>query len=314
MTALQGFLLGILQGIAEFLPISSSGHLKVAQFLFGLKDVPLLFDVLLHIATLGAVVIYFRKVIGRLFGVLFRLIAHRSEPAPAFNVSNVQTANQKIITLAPNDEVGRKTIMMIIITTAVTGVLGILSSKLIPELPMKCIAVGFIITAIFLIVSAVIARKKHGDIEMDLEEKDDFYIVQSNSITVAQALIIGVAQGIGTLPGISRSGSTIAGALLCGVSRKTAGDYSFIVSIPAILGAFILTLKDAKEEAATLGKSLIAHFNETVGIIPALIGFATAFVFGYVALALLMKIISKGKLEWFAAYLIPIGILGIIFF
>ena len=69
--------------------------------------------------------------------------------APAFNVSNVQTANQKIITLAPNDEVGRKTIMMIIITTAVTGVLGILSSKLIPELPMKCIAVGFIITAIF---------------------------------------------------------------------------------------------------------------------------------------------------------------------
>ncbi len=314
MTAIQGFLLGILQGIAEFLPISSSGHLKVAQHLFGLSDLPLIFDVLLHIATLAAVVIYFRKVIGKLFAVLFRMILRREEPVQPFNVNSVSKIDPKVETLAPNDEIGRNTILMIIITTFITGILGIASSKLIPDMPLKFVAAGFIVTAVFLVVSAVISKKKHGDLEPETELKDDFYSVQSNSITLKQAIIIGIAQGIGTLPGISRSGSTIAGAQLCGVNRQTAGDYSFIVSIPAILGAFILTLKDAFEEAGQLGKSVIDLFNETVGLVPAAIGFVTAFVFGYIALALLMKIINKGKLEWFAAYLIPLGIVGLIFF
>ena len=314
MTAIQGFLLGILQGIAEFLPISSSGHLKAAQHLFGLGDVPLIFDVLLHIATLAAVVIYFRKVIGKLFAVLFRMILRRAEPAQPFNINSVKKIDTKIETLAPNDEIGRKTILMIIVTTLITGVLGIASSKLIPELPLKFVAAGFIATALFLVVSAFISKKKHGDLEPVTDMKDDFYSVQENSITLKQAVVIGIAQGIGTLPGISRSGSTIAGAQFCGVNRQTAGDYSFIVSIPAILGAFVLTLKDAFEEAGALGTSVLEMFNKTVGIVPAAIGFAAAFVFGYIALALLMKIINKGKLEWFAVYLVPLGILGLIFF
>jgi undecaprenyl-diphosphatase len=109
-------------------------------------------------------------------------------------------------------------------------------------------------------------------------------------------------QGIGTLPGISRSGSTIAGAQFCGVNRAAAGEYSFIVSIPAILGAFVLEAKD------------LGEVGSTIGIIPVVVGCLAAFIAGYFSLAVLMKIIKKGKLEWFACYLIPVAILGLIFF
>lgn len=316
LTVLQGFLLGILQGIAEFLPISSSGHLKVAQHLLGLEDVPLFFDVLLHIATLGAVVIYFRKVIAKLFAILFRWIFRKSEKQ-AYNVCNVAPAKDtdaRIAALAPTEEIGRNTIIMVIITTLVTGVLGIASKKLLPELPLKAVAAGFVVTALLLIASKLFSRKHVALFEPETEIKDDFYAVQDTAMTPIQAIIIGVAQGIGTLPGISRSGSTIAGALLCKVDRRTAGDYSFLVSIPAILGAFALTLKDVMSDAAAAGLSAMQYFSETVGIAPAAAGFVTALVFGYAALAILMKIIQKGKIEWFAAYLIPLGILGLIFF
>lgn len=314
MTIIQGILLGLLQGIAEFLPISSSGHLKIAQHFFGLTEVPLLFDVLLHVATLAAVVIYFRKIIGKLFAVLFRMILRHPEPVQTFNISAVAEVDHDTETLVPNDEIGRKTILMIILTTIVTGILGILNKKFLPDLPMKFIAIGFLITSLLLVISAYISKRKLGDFEPEMETRDSIYNVSSNHIHSLQAIIIGVAQGIGTLPGISRSGSTIAGAALCGVDRKTAGDYSFIVSIPAILGAFVLTLKDAFEESKELGKTFIQYFSDTVGILPAVIGFLTAFIFGYLALAVLMKIIHKGKLEYFAAYLIPLGIFGLIFF
>lgn len=109
-------------------------------------------------------------------------------------------------------------------------------------------------------------------------------------------------QGIGTLPGISRSGSTIAGAQLAGVDRKSAGEFSFIVSIPAILGAFILEAKDLGEVSSSVGAEAVAA------------GFIAAFVAGYISLSFLMKLIKKGRLEWFAVYLVPIGILGLLFF
>ena len=109
-------------------------------------------------------------------------------------------------------------------------------------------------------------------------------------------------QGIGTFPGISRSGSTIAGALFGGLDRAAAGEYSFIVSIPAILGAFVLELKDLDKVGTSIGAA------------PVIAGCAAAFAWGYISLTALMKIIKKGRLEWFAAYLIPLGIAGLIFF
>jgi undecaprenyl-diphosphatase len=273
MSVIQGILLGILQGVAEFLPISSSGHLDVAKNLFGLGDVPILFDVLLHLATLAAVCLYFRRKIWELLKTLARWIAQKQADE--------------------NEKQNRRMIIAIIISTAVTGVIGIATSKLIPNLSVKYVCAGFVITAILLIFSAMIEKRNESKIKPAGNSK--------SPVSAIQALFIGFMQGVGTLPGISRSGSTIAGALFAGVDRKVAGEYSFIISIPAILGAFILEVKDLEKVSQTIGAS------------PIVAGCAAAFAAGYISLTLLMKIIQKGKLQWFAAYLIPAGIIGMIF-
>lgn len=284
MTLIQSILLGILQGIAEFLPISSSGHLAVVQNLFGLDDVPLLYDVFLHLATLLAVCIYFRKSIWKLLKVFGRLIARR--PAPA-EVDETDI-------LCGTEARGRKTIVALIVSTIITGAIGVGTSKLIPELSIKFTCAGFLITSFLLVFSSIIEKKSIAKTESVPKS-------ENKGISVFQAAVIGLMQGVGTLPGISRSGSTIAGAQFCGVERAAAGEYSFLVSIFAILGAFVLELKDLGELSASVSAGTV------------IAGCVTAFVFGYFALACLMKLIKKGKLEWFAAYLIPVGILGLIF-
>lgn len=289
MTVFQSIMLGFLQGITEFLPVSSSGHLAVAQKLFNLDDIPLLFDVMLHLATLLAVCLYFRKKIARLFACLWRWIFRK----PMIEKSQVEKVDQNDL-LSGTDFLGRKTIVAVIVATFVTGVIGVFTSKLIPELPIKYTCVGFLITALLLVFSSIWEKKNSGEIE-----KKSF---SEHGISVIQALFIGFMQGVGTLPGISRSGSTIAGANLSGVERSASGEFSFIISIPAILGAFILEAKD-------LGK-----ISSSIGALPVLCGCVAAFTWGYIALSLLMKMIRRGKLEWFACYLVPLGIFGLIFF
>ena len=278
MSVLQSVLLGILQGIAEFLPISSSGHLALAQHLFKLDDVPLLYDVILHLATLLAVVLFFRKKIWNLLCCFGRWIARRQE---------VSADNQEDL-LCGNDTLGRKTIIAIICATFVTGILGVAASKLIPQLPLKFTCAGFIVTAGLLIFSSLWQKKQANASSAG-----------KKGIGALQALFVGFMQGIGTLPGISRSGSTIAGAQLAGIDRTSAGEFSFIVSIPAILGAFLLEAKD------------LGEMGSSVGVLPVVLGFVSAFIAGYISLAFLMKLIKKGRLEWFAAYLIPLGIAGL---
>lgn len=277
MTIFQGIILGLLQGVAEFLPISSSGHLAVVQRLFDLQDIPLLFDVFLHLATLLAVIIFFWKKIWYLLCVFCRWITRRSKQ---------------------EDSSAHSTIIAFLIGTGVTGVFGILLSDFISDISIKIICCGFIITAFLLLLSAWIEKKYFANKTSPSSEQDSENIY----VKPIQGLFIGLAQGFGVFPGISRSGSTIAGALLCGVNRKTAGEFSFLLSIPAILGAFLLEVKD------------IGQIGSSVGIAPIVAGCVAAFISGFVALFFLMKIICKGKLEWFSLYLIPLGILGVIFF
>ena len=286
MSVIQGILLGILQGIAEFLPISSSGHLAVAQNLCGLDDIPLLFDVFLHLATLAAVCLYFWRKIWELLKCFGRWISRSPKVK--------ENSKDYDVVLAQKDLANRKIIIAIILSTIVTGVMGIITSKLIPNLSIKVTCCGFIITSLFLILSSVI-EKRSSKISQNSDDK------KNPSVSKVQALIIGFMQGIGTLPGISRSGSTIAGALFCKVDRSLAGEYSFIISIPAILGAFVLELKDLSEVSSTIGAA------------PVIAGCAAAFAAGYISLTLLMKMIKKGKLQYFALYLIPLAILGLIF-
>ena len=286
MSVIQGILLGILQGIAEFLPISSSGHLAVAQNIFGLDDLPLLFDVFLHLATLAAVCLYFWRKIWELLKCFGRWISRSPKVK--------ENSKDYDVVLAQKDLANRKIIIAIILSTIVTGVMGIVSSKLIPNLSIKVTCCGFLVTSLFLILSSVI-EKRNSRLAQNSDDK------KNPSVSKVQALIIGFMQGIGTLPGISRSGSTIAGALFCGVDRSLAGEFSFIISIPAILGAFILELKD------------LGEVSSTVGAAPVIAGCAAAFATGYISLTFLMKMIKKGKLQYFALYLIPLAIFGLIF-
>lgn len=283
MTVLQGFLLGILQGVAEFLPISSSGHLALAQSLFGLEDVPLLYDIFLHMATLLAVTIYFWPKIWALLKCFGRWITKKQK-----SDNQVQISENDL--LCPTDKIGQKTIIAIILTTAITGAFGIFTSKLIPDLSIKFVCGGFLVTSALLIISSIMEKRQFA------KGPNEF-----TGISIKQSIIIGIMQGFGTLPGISRSGSTIAGALFGGVNRSLAGEFSFIVSIPAILGAFILELKD------------LGQMSSSIGAAPIIAGCISSFAVGYFSLSVLMKIIKKGKLQWFAAYLIPAGILGLIF-
>lgn len=283
MTVLQGFLLGILQGIAEFLPISSSGHLALAQSLFGLEDVPLLYDIFLHMATLLAVTIYFWPKIWALLKCFGRWITKKQK-----SDNQVQISENDL--LCPTDKIGQKTIIAIIVATIITGAFGVVTSKLIPDLSVKFVCGGFLVTSALLIISSIMEKRQSA------KGPNEF-----TGISIKQSIIIGIMQGFGTLPGISRSGSTIAGALFGGVNRSLAGEFSFIVSIPAILGAFILELKD------------LGQMSSSIGAAPIIAGCISSFAVGYFSLSVLMKIIKKGKLQWFAAYLIPAGILGLIF-
>ena len=294
MTILQSILLGFLQGVAEFLPISSSGHLQLAQSLFGLEDVPLLFDVFLQLATLFAVCMYFWPQIWALLKCFGRWVARKERPAETIDPNDV---------LCGTDEAGRKTIIAVIIATIITGAIGVVTSKLIPDMPNKVICAGFIVTSALLITSALLEKRQEKKMQASAEEtaaSSSSTSTQAKGISVKQSLLIGFMQGFGTLPGISRSGSTIAGALFGGVKRSAAGEFSFIVSISAILGAFVLELKDLGEVSSSIGAGAV------------IAGCITAAVTGYLSLMMLMKLIRKGKLQSFAAYLIPVGILGMI--
>jgi len=168
-------------------------------------------------------------------------------------------------------------------------VIGVAAEKMLPSLSIRFVCALFIVTALILLISQYAGKKRESS------EK-------SNGISWKQALVVGAAQGIGTLPGISRSGSTIAGGLISGIGRADAGEFSFIVSIPAILGAFILELKDFDK------------MSESIGALPIVVGCIASFIVGYASLSFLMKIIKKGKLGWFACYLIPLGTAGLLFF
>lgn len=264
MNLLQAIFLGALQGLAEFLPVSSSGHLSLASHFMKLEEVPFLFDILLHLSTLCAVIIFYRVRIGELFVSLWRFLVRKN---------------------GDEDRGNLRLIVAILAGTVVTAGIGFAIKDVAAEFPPALISLCLAVTGVLLLVSGRYAPKKTTDVP-----------------TLVQALIVGAAQGIGVLPGISRSGSTISASLLSGVNRQSAGEFSFLLSIPAILGAFILELKDAD----TLSGAVTAA--------PLIAGMATSFAVGYLSLRVLTGLIKKGKLSWFALYLIPAGIALAIYF
>lgn len=265
MTAIQAAAFGLIQGLTEFLPVSSSGHLAVLKRIWGFEDVSILFDVLLHVATLAAVIIVFRKRIWKLILSLIHLAGGKADE---------------------NDRVHLKLILMLLIATFITAVLGIGIDQFVqPVVNIKLVSLLFIVTAAILIFSSLVKPGNKGYGELGVRE----------------SIITGVAQGMGVFAGISRSGITISAGVFAGLNREEAGEFSFLLAIPAILGAALLKIPE------------LGDLQSSIGGIPLMLGILAAFFSGLASLILLMKLVRSGKLYYFSLYLIPLGIAGLIF-
>lgn len=264
MTYIQAVLLGALQGMTEFLPVSSSGHLVVFRRFMQLQDIPILFDVILHVATLFVVLIIFRDRIGRILLSLGRLFTGRKNEEDAENI---------------------RLFGIILTATVITGAMGLGIERLDAGSHIKLVSALFIVTGVILWLT----RYMSGTINY-------------GTIGIKQGVVTGFAQGLGVLPGISRSGITISAALMSGMNREKAGEYSFLISIPAILGALLLELKDLDTLFVSMTPLKIAA------------GFAAAFIVGLLSLMLLLKLVNRGRLYYFTFYLVPLGIFGLFFF
>ena len=270
MTYLSAILLGLVQGLAEFLPISSSGHLAIAQNLLHLQtEVPEFYDVLLHLGTLLAVFVAYWRDILDMIGEFFRGIgdlARRSTPTP------VPPARRMIV-------------LIVIATLPLFAVLPIRGAVQGLSDNMVFIGCALIVTGFLLFASDLMRKGKKTE----------------RHATWTDALLVGVGQAVATMPGISRSGMTITTGCFCGFERKFAVRFSFLMSIPAILGANILSIADALESGVNWAELPMY-----------LVGVVVAAVTGYLCIRLLKLIATKGKFGFLAYYCWGVGVLTLV--
>lgn len=272
MEPFQAVILGIIQGFTEFLPVSSSGHLVLSQLLFGLKKPELFFNISVHMGTLVAVGIVFRSEIRSIIISVLRCTAMFIKKETSFDH----------IYEDPDLKLG----FLIVIGSVPTAILGLLFNKVTDQLFSSAVIVGIMLVVTgFLLWSTRWIKKDGGGI---------------GSFSIKDALVIGLMQGMAILPGISRSGSTISAGLFLGLSRETAARYSFLLSIPAILGAEVLSLKD-----------LAAHSVFSYKV--TLLGAVTSCIVGYGSLRFLVYIVKQGRMHIFAPYCCLAGIMALIF-
>ncbi len=245
MSVIEALVLGAIQGITEFLPVSSTGHLVIFQHIFGLKEGNMAFDVFLHLGTLLAVVVAFREDIMMIIRKPFNRLTY-----------------------------------LIIIGCVPAGLIGFLFKSYFERTFESLLIVGFglVLTGIILKGSEYLANKNFG-LKKDMQT------------SYRDVLFIGIMQAIAIIPGISRSGSTIAGGLIVGLEREFAARYSFLLSIPVILGAGILEIKDIMVEG--LDKAML---------VPYIVGPIAAAIFGYLAIRVVMGLVRQGRLSIFAYY------------
>ena len=262
LTFWMAIVLGVVQGVAEFLPISSSGHLSLLQYFFSMEEPDALYNILLHFATLVAVCVVYRRDIAGMIVEFFRLLA------ALFSKTGRREAGGP-------PEARRMILLLIVGTLPLFAVLPIKDTIESLGDNMYFVAFALLATGCLLFASDRVRRGRKTE----------------KSATMLDALLVGVGQAVATCPGISRSGTTITAGCFVGFDRKFAVRYSFLMSIPAILGANILSLKDALE-----GDILWAE-------VPVyLVGVAVSAVVGYACIRLIKLVADKGKFGFFAYY------------
>ena len=295
MTLLQAIFMGVIQGLTEFLPVSSSGHLALFKILFGVEtDTGMLFDVLLHVGTLIAIcTVYYRDIAKMIveglciirdafcnIGIFFQNIGTFVKHKGGQEMDSGHRSYRRIVNSSY-----RKFVMLIIVSTIPTGIIGYVGKDAVANASEILIVPGIclIITAILLFVADLL---KSGE-------------KLPKDVTYTNAFLVGIAQGVATLPGLSRSGTTITACLLSGFNRKFAVKYSFIMSIPAILGAMVLELKDFS--AAVAGTEIVYY----------IVGMVIAAVIGYICIKVMLFVVGRKRFRGFAIYCLIVGIISI---
>ncbi len=282
MSFIESILMGLIQGLTEFLPVSSSGHLAIFKGIFGIEtETGILFDVLLHLATLIAVCLVYYKDLGLMIKELFLMIG---DCFKNLSIALGKSKKKKYVTIISNSY--RKFDLLIIVTTISTGILGVLLKDIVEKASATLFFPG-----IFLIITAALLL-----ISDNMPENYG----TPKTTSFGQAALIGVAQGIATMPGLSRSGTSIIACLLCKCNRQYAVKYAFIMSIPAILGALVLELTDV--DLSIIGTSDLLNYGA---------GMLVAGIVGFICIKAMLVIVKKKKFTYFAFYCMFIGCLSL---
>jgi undecaprenyl-diphosphatase len=256
MKSAETILLGIVQGLTEFLPVSSSGHLVLFQNLLGFSEPELLLDISLHMGTLLAVCLYFLPDLKKMGTALLQ-----------FDLANPHA----------------RLLLWVLAGSVPTGIIGIGFKAPLERAFGSLTMVGAMLIATgFILASSRLLSKDYGN---------------RAQVGLLRALAVGTAQGLAILPGISRSGTTITCGLFCRLDRELAARFSFLLSIPAIIGALLIHLDQVS--------------LENIGLVPLFTGFGTSTLVGVLALRFLMGIVRKGHLYYFAPYCWALGLLVI---
>ena len=299
MTVFEAIIQGIIQGATEFLPVSSSGHLSISKHLFGIELPGILFDIMLHLGTLVAVVFVYRKLIWRLlkeFGSLCVDVVHGK-----FKWSEMNHDRRLIFMLI----IGLLPLFLLFAPIPGTGMqLKDLSDQLGSDSSMLAEGLALLATSALLFLGIRADRLTHKKTIQDRQGKRVQNPGRKKHHT-ADAIVIGLTQCVAAVfPGLSRSGSTLSVGLLRGINQQTALDYSFVLGIPASAAAAVVSLKDLGSDGAAIGAA------------PLIAGVITAAIVGFLAIKLLKWIVTTNKLTIFAYYTLIAGtlvtVLGII--
>lgn len=257
MSVSTAMLLGVVQGLTEFLPISSSGHLAVAQhFLPAFHQPGVLFDIILHLGTLLAVLAHFRLETGLLL---------------------------KGLRMGESGAAGRRLMWMLIVGTLPAVAAGLTVGELVEAsfTELRVVGVGLLITGALLLATRWLGRNVGEERALD-------------RVTLTDALTVGLFQSAAMVPGISRSGSTIVAGLARGLSRDAAARFSFLLSVPAIVGAAVYEMPKAHLVPADAAAGYLA-------------GFLTAFIIGYVAITVVLRTLASRRFHFFGYYCLAVG-------
>ncbi len=300
MSILDAIIQGIIQGATEFLPVSSSGHLSISQHMFGIKLPGILFDIMLHLGTLAAVIFVYRGLIWRLIKEFVSLCAdvfHRR-----FKWSEMSPDRRLLMMLF----IGLLPLFLLFLPIPGTGMqVKDFSEMLASDSGIVMEGLALLATSALLFLG-IRANKRMKREKVLVDQNGNRVPAKGRrKIHTIDAVAIGVTQCLAAVfPGLSRSGSTLSAGLLRGINQQVALDYSFVLGIPSIAAAALVSLKDLNSDVAT------------IGVAPLIIGMITAAVVGFLAIKLLRWIVTTNKLEIFAFYTLIVGgivtILGII--